>query len=258
MRTNFISKTLFYIFLSAYAFSFYADRKSVELPRVKELLGLVSEVPQQEEIDESPYKFKYRGSDYIIQPVADYTLTGLVVSHNDISAFADIYHTEDSVDFRDLCVIWGENATSAAYLSMKFWSEPFSCWAKASDMSTHQAFKYNDLSNNHLLSESSRVIEEIQSVRAGDQVKIEGRLVNYFDRDNTSSVRKTSVSRDDTGNGACEIVMVDRVVVLKEANKEWRRFLSFSILTYRLSFIASVVFFLLDTYGIRYLPRRKA
>ncbi len=51
-----------------------------------------------------------------MRPVADFELWGLVVSHNNPTAFYDIYHDRNSVDTRDLGVIWGENLRSADFI----------------------------------------------------------------------------------------------------------------------------------------------
>ena len=53
-----------------------------------------------------PFELDYRGNKYLLEPVAKYEIAGMIVSHNDIQAFDDIYHTSASVDVRDLCLIW--------------------------------------------------------------------------------------------------------------------------------------------------------
>lgn len=56
-------------------------------------------------------------------------------------------------------------------------------------------------------------------------------------------VRRTSVSREDTRNGACEIIMVDNFEVLKEANTSWRKHLRLLKIIYLICFAGFVAFF---------------
>lgn len=250
MNTNLTAKILFLISLAAYVFSFYAENKALKLPNVSGLLAEISEVPFQEKVDEESYDFEYKEQIYTVQPVADYSLKGLVITQNDISSFADIYHTKDSVDFKDICVIWGSNAENSAYKKMKFWSEPFTCWAQAKDSETNRTFNFADLSNNHLLSRDSEIIERISKVKEGDQILIEGQLINYSKKETPNHIRKTSITREDTRNGACEIIMVDNFEVLKEANISWRKHLKLLKIVYLVCFLGAVVFFFFDTYGV--------
>ena len=68
--------------------------------------------PIQLKTAKRPFSFSYRGETYDIEPVADYELWGLVVTKNNINSWADIMHTDASVDIKDICVIWGENVAS--------------------------------------------------------------------------------------------------------------------------------------------------
>ena len=67
----------------------------------------------------------------------------------------------------------------------------------------------------------------------GDEVRIKGVLANYQNTA-TGFDRGTSISRTDTGNGACETIYVTDFEIAKEANRGWRAL-------YRLSGAASVV-----------------
>ena len=60
----------------------------------------------------------------------------------------------------------------------------------------------------------------------GDQVKIKGKLVDIFAKnigepgkfDPESFEWKSSVTREDTGGGACETIYVEDIEILKKAN----------------------------------------
>jgi hypothetical protein len=82
------------------------------------------------------------------------------------------------------------------------------------------------MSNNHLLVERRDLLRTIRSMCAGDQVKISGKLVNVKARlvgkrgayDSSECSWNTSACRTDSGAGACEVIYVEDVVILRRAN----------------------------------------
>lgn len=177
--------------------------------------------PVQADISEDPFFFAYGKEEYWIQPTASYDISGLIVTHNDVSSIADAYHTSESVDFRDVCLVWGSNVSSGVYRRFKFWSEPWSCHMKTEDSAAAASFNAAGFSNNHLLSPDPRVRETIRSLRIGDQVRLQGMLINYSPKWSPESLRKTSLERDDTGNGACEVLWVESAEILKRGGTGW-------------------------------------
>jgi hypothetical protein len=177
--------------------------------------------PKQEPISEAPFFFSYGKDEYRIEPVASYDISGLIVTHNEIASITDAYHTSESVDFRDLCLVWGSNVGSGVFRRMTFWSEPWSCHAKPNDQDAAMSFNPDQLSNNHLLSPDPGVIKTIRSLQIGDQVRLQGMLINYAPKWSPEEERKTSLVRDDTGNGACEVLWVESAQVLKRGGTGW-------------------------------------
>jgi hypothetical protein len=55
----------------------------------------------------------------------------------------------------------------------------------------------------------------LRSIQPGDKISIEGRLVDVRVRtdDNRGLSMKTSTSRLDQGDGACEIIFVERIKI---------------------------------------------
>ncbi len=192
-----------------------------DLREVGSLLPELQEEPYQEQSTRSVFEFNYRGADYVVEPVAEYELYGLVVSHNNIHSFIDIYHTDDSVDIKDLCVIWGENAENTSFKQVEFWSEPWTCWTRWPGGQNIE-FNMQALSNNHILSDNSTIRNRIRQMQIGDQVFLKGMLVNYHDKKQSAFVRKTSTVRNDSGNGACEVLFVEEAHVLKKGPQFWR------------------------------------
>ena len=177
--------------------------------------------PKQGETGRKPFGFEYRGLAYEVQPVASYDLYGLVVSHNDIHGIADIYHDDDSVDTKDLCVIWGANLERDDYRRMTFENTPTWChWSWRSD---DIQFHDQAIANNHLVTDSAALRAALERVHIGDQIHFSGLLANYRDMRHPEFWRPSSTSRKDSGAGACEVVFFERIEVLRpHAVVAWR------------------------------------
>lgn len=171
-----------------------------------------------------PFTFTYRGTEYGVNPLADYELWGMVVSHNDIKKWYNMYHDENSVNIKDLCVVWGENISSGIYQKMKFKNGEFTCYADwgNADKEEIRKFRNNNLSNNHLVASKEEVREIIREIRVGDQIHLKGILSRYGKIGIPEKYyRGSSLTRDDTGSGACETVFVEEMEILKRGMEFW-------------------------------------
>ncbi|AMM26081.1 hypothetical protein [Variovorax sp. PAMC 28711] len=164
--------------------------------------------------------------DYSVAPVADYEITGLVVSRHDSDAWWDWIHaaSNDHLNVVDLCMVWGANAASGAYEKMSFSSGQFVCYHQSRDMDALAPANVRALSNNHLLTDNPAIARRLRDVVVGDQVRLTGQLVSYSHNAGFAFTRGTSTTRDDTGNGACETLFVRDVEVLRSASP-WPRWL---------------------------------
>ncbi len=209
------------LFLFTFVVFYYASVQIEAMPAPEEINSLLDNEPRQEIINKESFDFSYRGRDYLIEPIAEYEIWGLVVTHNDITDFIDIYHDVDSVDIRDICVLWGDNVKHGVYNNFNFWSEPWTCFFQAEDWAYMKLFNQAQISNSHLLSANPKVREAILNTRVGDQIHLSGKLINYAPKDKPMWFRKSSTEREDTGNGACEVIMVEKFSILKRANTFW-------------------------------------
>lgn len=171
--------------------------------------------PRQTPTDRAPFEFPYRGRACRVRPVATYELWGLVVSHNDIESVADIYHDRSSVDTKDLCVVWGDNLRRDDYRRVKFWSGPFTCYFRIPDGAR---LALDGVGNNHLITDRPRARSAIAAVHVGDQVHLQGLLVDYQMDDWEDFWRQTSTVRNDSG---CEVVFVESLEVVRRGTPGW-------------------------------------
>jgi hypothetical protein len=188
--------------------------------------GLYEEPLQTAPASHAPFKARAGGVDYGIKPLADYDIQGLVVSRHDSTAWWDWIHaaSNDHLNVVDLCVVWGANAAEGAYEKMKFCSGQFVCYVSTRDNWAWQPRFVRALSNNHLLTDDSRIARTLRNVRIGDQIRIRGQLVEYTHNHGFAFMRGTSLTRDDQGDGACETIFVRDATVVR-AGAAWPRWL---------------------------------
>ncbi len=188
--------------------------------RARLALPVATEPLQSAPSSSTPFDVKMGGVDYRVKPVADYDISGLVVSRHHTDAWWDWIHaaSNDHLNVVDLCVVWGANAADGAYEKMKFSSGQFVCYFSTRDSSAWQPQYIRALSNNHLLTDRPGIARKLRNVKIGDQIRLTGQLVEYTHNHRFSFQRGTSITRDDEGNGACETIFVEDVQVLRSAD----------------------------------------
>ncbi|MDX2177627.1 MAG: hypothetical protein SF028_14280 [Candidatus Sumerlaeia bacterium] len=171
-----------------------------------------------------PFQHEAGGTVYTIKPLFDYELTGLVVSESEADAWWNIYHKKwgDSLNVKDLCVVWGDNLAKDVYRKMSFKNLSFTCYCqfkRGTGPEDWQAFRPDQLSNNHVLPSNAAIRRAIMSTRRGDQVRLSGYLCEYSHGGGFH--RGTSTIRTDDGNGACETIFVTDYEIVAPANRVW-------------------------------------
>ncbi len=173
--------------------------------------------PLQGPTRDPEFSLDYGGLTYDVRPVATYELFGLVRSHNNVGGIADSYHDGESLDTKDLCVMWGANL-EGDFNQVEVKNSSWTCWYR-----WPRGFEFHgdSLSNNHLVTDLPAVRETIARVRVGDQVHIKGLLVDYRSSETPDFWRKSSTTRDDEGGTACEVVFVDEIEILERGTPGW-------------------------------------
>jgi hypothetical protein len=177
--------------------------------------------PQQTPTEAQTTFINHRGVNYQVTPVYDYVLTGLLVSRRDYEKLPEAkQYADDTLLPIDVCVIWGDNLRSGVY---KNFSTRFSQYDRFCSFSTNnENASPTDISNSHLVFADPAIKAKMKGIKAGDQIKITGKLVNVASPPGTPSNlqvnRYSSTIRTDTGNGACEDILVDDVAVIQPGN----------------------------------------
>jgi hypothetical protein len=193
------------------------------LPPPAELGNELLDEPRQVAVQRPPFQITVGDIDYEVRPLYKYELHGMVVSRHDSDAWWDYIHKEwnDKLNVADLCVVWGNNASSGAYRDIEFSSGQFVCNFQTSSNEAYAAFDQSAISNNHLLSADPRLARKMRDVRVGDQIHFTGYLAEYSHNHGFAFKRGTSTVRTDSGNGACETVYVEDFEILHRGGDPW-------------------------------------
>jgi hypothetical protein len=159
--------------------------------------------PVQHLIDSAPL---IERGEFRLRPRAEFDATVRVLHRENYSlgALASLVPT-------DFAVGWGRMSDSAVLAGIEIsQANRFYFWRTESwpidraDIESHSA-------NWHVIPANDRVRNELARVRQGNVVELHGRLVDVEGREGGMS---TSLSRNDTGPGACEILLASSARVL--------------------------------------------
>lgn len=211
----FYNRYLFWMAFILWALSQFLGKG---LPDPKEIRAELLKPPIQTQTDRFPFIQYYQDNKYTIIPKFNYEISGLVVSQRDLEdTWWNINFDRDPLNIKDVCVIWGGNLVSDDYKKIKFESGLWTCFAS---FKGNVHLSENAISNNHILPADSYVARELDHIQIGDQIYIKGWLVDYHVNKN-SSYRQTSTTREDKGNGACEVIFADQIEILEKGNPFW-------------------------------------
>lgn len=112
----------------------------------------------------------------------------------------------------DLAVGWGPMSDSAVLAGLDIWqSGRFYFWHYDDEPPIPTPVIESHSANWHLVPANDVVWRKLRGLRVGDVVKLDGMLVNLQNPE--VGTMTTSLRRDDTGAGACEIVYVEKASV---------------------------------------------
>jgi hypothetical protein len=192
-----------------------------DLPRAIDFHPLLKDEPRQRAIEKSPMVVPYAGVDYRVEPLFSYELTGLVVSYRQHDGEDSMHRwSNDHLNMADVCVVWSDTAFAPTLPVLDFWNGLFTCNVQTRDSVAWANFKMNQLSNNHLISADPFIRDRVADVRIGDQIRIKGQLARYGAVG--GGLRGTSTTRDDTGDGACETILVEEFEIVVPGSSGWR------------------------------------
>lgn len=190
------------------------------IPKVKvESLENISE-PIQTDYSDTIY-MDVKDSHFKIDRIAKYEITGRILEvHKFFRSKILSENNFNNLSPLDLGIGWGKLSPKDSYSDiLEFYSlgSRF-LYFKINDISKISVDEVsNSFSNNHIIPANKKIEKQALKIRKNDYVKIEGYLVNVYQTiDNKNFYWTTSTSRNDTGDGACEIIYVTNITLLKE------------------------------------------
>jgi len=174
--------------------------------------------PEQVAMDgEPPIEYEVKDHQVRLQPRARYKITGYAAETS-----RRLLDQWDFIVPLDVALIWGPVADPAVLRHMKFHlSDRYvSYWYDGATPPAVVVRLPSHVANNHLIPSSDGVARVLDRIRIGDLVTLQGKLVDVEIRDQQGQVMarmRTSVTRDDVGSGACEIIWVESAEVEPES-----------------------------------------
>ena len=179
------------------AISHWQQRELKQPPGV-----LAPDAPLQEDLgDDVPVLQK---DDVTLTPRAHFVVTARVLSREYYSAGADARLIPE-----DLALGWGRMSDSAVLADVDITqSGRFYYWHVKSFPIPRREIETSS-ANMHMIPADVGVKRQLEKIRPGEVVRLEGFLVDASRKDGWRW--KTSMTRDDVGAGACELVYVERI-----------------------------------------------
>ena len=163
---------------------------------------LVEEEPIQSPASTAPFEFE----EYQLAPQAAYDITARVLS-------TERYRFDggSSLSPIDFAVGWGPMSDSAVldHFRITQGARFFTIYPDEEAIDIDVALRSS--ANMHLIAANSLILRRLKNVKAGNIVRLQGFLVNASTQ--RGFTWSTSLTRNDTGAGACELFYVESVDV---------------------------------------------
>ena len=161
--------------------------------------------PEQQAI-ETPQTFTYE--ELKVTPLATFHITAKLLSKT-------YYHwdKESNIAPVDLAVGWGKMSDESVLKTIKVWqSHRFFHWS-VDTFPIPRAEIESHSGNIHVIPAKNYILSSIDDATVGSIIELSGKLVQLDGKDGLKW--RSSLSRSDTGKGACELVWVEEFRVVK-------------------------------------------
>jgi len=171
----------------------------------------VSTAPEQGRLDDpTPIRVSASGWDFVITPTARYVLRGVVVSRETYGSGWNA-----ALSPCDLAMVWGDLAADEGWRRLE-WSQGYRWyrWRWRAQAPFPKEVIVRNSSNTHIVPATPNVGRAACSLSVDDLAELSGELIRIDGRKGGQWVRwVSSLSRDDTGDGSCELLYLRRLRV---------------------------------------------
>lgn len=191
-------KLIVFILLIGYgAFQHFSDRPVYSTPG-----AVTQQLPTQANTERSSFSYH----DYTITPLADFSIEARVLAKE-----AYTFDRGASLSPIDLALGWGPMSDNGVLSQIRIsQSNRFYYWHVDQFPIPREAIETHS-ANMHMIPADESIEAQLKKVHVGQLVKIEGYLVQANTKD--GFYWKSSLTRQDTGAGACELVFVKKLIV---------------------------------------------
>lgn len=193
-------RILFISSLCLSAFFIIAGRPISHEPGIK-----APEPPHQEAITNG---MMFMHNDYVIQPLATFEAQARVLGRERY-----FLGRESDLSPFDLALGWGQMSDEAILSNFTFSQSKRWYWWRASSLPIAKHEIIRSSANMHMIPADDYVARQIKKTRAGSIVKFSGYLIEAKGDDGWRW--RSSLSREDSGDKACEIVFVKDFEILE-------------------------------------------
>jgi hypothetical protein len=168
--------------------------------------------PFQEVSNATPWQ----QGDYLITPLANYTVTARVLSKKEYTK--DKSATLSPVD---LALGWGVMSDAAVLSDLRISQSGrwFYVYWKDATVDTNQVMTHS--ANTHILPATPEIARKVKTIERNQVVHLQGYLVQVTKRD--GFLWRSSLTRSDTGDGSCEVLWVTEVEVVPATQLQAQR-----------------------------------
>jgi hypothetical protein len=183
------------------AWWFHAHRRVHHPPGV-----VAPDIPLQHDVDGASHPL--RKKDIAITPLATFSITARVLSREDYR-----WDAAAAISPTDLALGWGRMSDTAVLDKIDIsQSVRFFSW-RVTEFPIPEREIIESSANMHLVPADSTVARAIDRVKEGDVVTFDGYLIEARWPD--GGIWRSSLTRSDSGAGACEIVWVERFSIAR-------------------------------------------
>ena len=165
---------------------------------------------QEPPADKNPIRITRGGWECTLTPLATYTLRGVVLSRENYSG-----GWNGALSPCDLAMAWGPLVAGRLWREVS-WSQMgrWYYWEYSSGFPYDETFVARYSSNTHILPASDNLARAAKGLGKGDIAELVGDLVSIeATRDGQTATWSSSTSRQDTGDGSCEVLYLRRLKV---------------------------------------------
>ena len=169
--------------------------------------AIAPEPPQQAGLDgNADARFAYKA--WTLKPLAAFALQARVLGREDyrLDPMASLVPT-------DLALGWGPMSDSAVLDRIAISQRGRFYYWQVREFPIPERDIVRSSANMHLIPADDAVAETLDTVRVGQVIRLSGRLVEA--RSDNGLTMRSSLRRDDSGAGACELIWVESLEVLQ-------------------------------------------